>query len=655
MIMNPILRIEYTMPEGEKNERCITISDRHIVVDGIEFHMDYDNGVCTPWFVSADSVRLHSICLEYSHPEDYVKKNPDYYNDLLWTNEQTQTGKLRDVDDVCSSNLILTKLPEEENAWGFGFVTAHRFYAWILLDKKGYTLTYNMEDKTVVPGEVYRLEKFAVCKEKTEIFLEWYAAAIGRENHVRPTEYLPTGFCSWSCYYGDVNEQKILNAAEQMHRFAPDKANLIQIDDGWQNHGSFCGSWNHHPKRFPHGMAHVADKVHSYGMKFGLWLAPMLLDKKSGDFEELHHMARLDYEHMTEIYAFDMDNPEFYDHLHKIFRRMVEENHCDYFKLDFIYGAIGKSGLPKKNLFVYESDYGMALFRKAMQTIRDAVGEDVMLLSCGSPMIATAGIFNFERISCDIIWGKRYDMPDYWTVMQSVVATTFHRYYYNKTGMINDPDGLVVRDYENGDGFNCTYSEAKLWATAVALSGGSVLLNEEIENLSPARRDLYLRQFPPLGVTGRPVDYFEEKPSAVMAEYDASTCFVALFNYADGYRDMTLALSRIGFDNAMVFDCDSGEYVGETDILSATVMNPHSSALFLVKRIPTEPTFLYSTGNLFLGQNLHKSSFVENKLDISGEKVPGESVFAYYPAGASVPARGSRVKTEHGYIVQVPE
>lgn len=62
------------------------------------------------------------------------------------------------------------------------------------------------------------------------------------------------------------------------------------------------------------------------------------------------------------------------------------------------------------------------------------------------------------------------------------------------------PDGLVVRDYENGDGFDCTYSEALFWTVTVALSGGSVLYNEELENLSPARRDLILGQLPPLGI-----------------------------------------------------------------------------------------------------------------------------------------------------------
>lgn len=181
----------------------------------------------------------------------------------------------------------------------------------------------------------------------------------------------------------------------------------------------------------------------------------------------------------------------------------MDEYHADYFKLDFLDGLLGKMGAGQKDVIRYKTDYCVALFRKAMQTIRDTVGNDIILLSCGSPILECAGIFDIQRISCDIIWGKDFGVPSYWAIMQQVTSTVFHRYFYNHSVFLNDPDGLVVRDYDNGDGFDCTYSEAQFWAISVALSGGSVLYNEELENLSPARRKLILDQLPPLGITGR--------------------------------------------------------------------------------------------------------------------------------------------------------
>ena len=80
---------------------------------------------------------------------------------------------------------------------------------------------------------------------------------------------------------------------------------------------------------------------------------------------------------------------------------------------------------------------------------------------------------------------------------------------------------VVLRDVDTGDGFNCTYSEAELWSIAIAMSGGEVLSNDELEKLSPGRRKLYTRLLPPIGIAGRPVDFFEQPTiSATVLDFD---------------------------------------------------------------------------------------------------------------------------------------
>lgn len=643
----PVLSVEYT---GGNTSVQYEIKDGTVTCDEFNFKLQNENGIYTPYIYSNTGPALKAIDIKYPLESDFLNRNPMFYSDMNCTNDITKCGRLDEESKVCSRTLVLVKTEDDENSGGIGFLTAHRFYAWILMTSGAFTVHYDMEDKRLISGKKYRLEKYTICDEPTDSFFKRYSSLISRENNSRPLSSAPIGFCSWSCYYGEVNENKILNCTEKLKLYADKKANLVQIDDGWQKSRSFPGKWEENPERFPRGLAYTADKVHEYGLKFGLWLAPGLIDEKSEYYSELKPLVRTDASPIPEVHPFDLDNPEYYKLLRTTFRKMMDEYHADYFKLDFLDGLLGKMGAGQKDVIRYKTDYCVALFRKAMQTIRDTVGNDIILLSCGSPILECAGIFDIQRISCDIIWGKDFGVPSYWTIMQQVTSTVFHRYFYNHSVFLNDPDGLVVRDYDNGDGFDCTYSEAQFWAISVALSGGSVLYNEELENLSPARRKLILDQLPPLGITGRPVNYFEEKPEAVVAELDSDTCFLGLFNYTDNLRDITFSLDKIGMGRSMIFDCIKRQYVETASEIKSSLMNPHSAALFMIKRIPSEPSFLYSTENLFLGQNTHRKDLCLNAVH-SPEKANGEKLYAFYPSGYSFPDCKSKTETADGTIV----
>jgi alpha-galactosidase len=57
------------------------------------------------------------------------------------------------------------------------------------------------------------------------------------------------------------------------------------MDDGWfgernDDHAGL-GDWNVNPKKFPHGLKPLIDKVHSLGMQFGLWVEPEMVNPNS--------------------------------------------------------------------------------------------------------------------------------------------------------------------------------------------------------------------------------------------------------------------------------------------------------------------------------------------------------------------------------------
>ncbi len=126
-------------------------------------------------------------------------------------------------------------------------------------------------------------------------------------------------------------------------------------------------------------------------------------------------------------------------------------------------------------------------------------------MACGAPLLAGAGIFNGIRITPDITWGKNKAHPSQWELIRMCSVSCAMRWFYHNQIFINDPDGLVVRDFDYDDNFDVTYNEARFWATAVALSGGSSLINEQVEKLGPARRALYAEILPPWARRSLPI------------------------------------------------------------------------------------------------------------------------------------------------------
>ena len=536
-----------------------------------------------------------------------------------------------------------------------GLCTAHRFWSAFLVRHDTITFRFELEGRELAVGETYVMERFMLAVgapygENT--LLTSYADAVAALNNCIPTGNLPVGWCSWSCFYGDVNEDRIRTAADMQDLYAyHGRANLIQIDDGWQRSGSFCGEWVTDEKKFPEGMAATSEYVREIGLTFGLWLAPLLLDDQSEYYDSLKHLAMPDVTLGEHYHPFNLGTPAYHDHLRKTFRRMVDEFGATYFKLDFLAAAVrffnGRGRFVK-----FPDGYCIEVQRKALEVIRETVGDDVFLLSCGAQTLIGAGIFNGARMSCDIIWGKSKHNPTYWQIMQNCLHTVGWRYFYHRRVYINDPDGLVLRDWDRGDGFNCTWSEAELWTVAIAMSGGSVLSNDELEKLSDARRKLYTDSLPPLDIPCRPVDYFERPaPTAYILDVDENTKFLALYHFGDDMVDLDFDLERVGMKGALVADCLERTFLGFKDSIHVENANPHSAAMFLLRKPSKEPAFVGSDANIYMGINLFGSEYKDGNLIITRPEDTHTSaaVYALWPEGYA--SAGRVILQENGYTL----
>lgn len=283
---------------------------------------------------------------------------------------------------------------------------------------------------------------FVAYGDEVDVFGR-YAAALGE--HVgarkRPT---PTVWCSWYSLYRDITEENLLEALDGVDGLGFD---AFQIDDGWEQ---AIGDW--HPNTdFPSGMDGMADRIRTAGYIPGLWIAPFIVSEDSELFRD-HPELCLRTSNGAPVsagvnwggpfYGLDVTHPGTQEFVVDLIRRAVAWGYT-YLKLDFIYGA----ALPGRR---HEDMPREEAYRRGVELMREAAGEDIYLLACGAPIVPSLGVFDGIRIGPDVApyWedrsGRRHlqdlSMPN----TRSAIATSVHRAWLHPLIDI-DPDVAYFR------------------------------------------------------------------------------------------------------------------------------------------------------------------------------------------------------------------
>ncbi len=322
--------------------------------------------------------------------------------------------------------------------------------------------------------------------------LEEYAKNLGKKNGVKRSDSpVPTGWCSWYYYYTDISEKIILdNLREIKNKSLP--IEFFQIDDGYQKE---IGEWLVPNAKFPAGMEFLASEIKKVGLKPGIWLAPFLVREKSSFFQ-LYPEAVLKDEKgspvsaifqpiwgFSDTYCIDVTHPIAIDYLETVFRTMTKEWGYSYLKLDFLYAGL-LDGVA------YNTKLSPALkYRQTLEMIRKVVGKNTFLLGCGAPMIPSIGYFDGMRISCDVtpFWGpdtiRNWVRDKHALCTEKALINSLYRSFMHRNLWLNDPDCLIIRKDKN----KMTYQQTLLMATVMGLSGGMLLISDNLSSLDSNR------------------------------------------------------------------------------------------------------------------------------------------------------------------------
>ncbi len=629
------------------------IANQTVELDnGISFSLAKKSGVYSLSLISKSDIVVTEIRVKLPIAQRLYNEHLYFYHDANDTNAQTKILQHCKNTGGRSGQVTVYKNVKSNGVFGVGLLTSKRFDTLIEHGEKQVSLIIDMENKRLEQGVTYTFDPFILQKSKegTNDFLERYAKLVKKFNDVTLPTTIPVGFCSWSRYYGNINEQIIINQIKTTKEHLKNKgANVIQLDDGWQVFGTFAGKYQVDSKKFPNGLQPLVKLAKSKNLNLGLWLAPFVVNKNSPYFEQLKHMVDLSHKVSClgeDIYSFDFDNPQYYEFLKEQFT-YYRNLGITYYKLDFLVHTFRHGP--------FKSDYKIALYRKAIQVIKQAVG-DATLVGCGGYVLPQIGIFPINRITCDIIWGASPEFPPHYQIIQDVSKTVSYRWFYNGKAQINDPDGVVVRDYDVGDGFKTTFNEAKLIATMIATSGGSVLHNEELNNISEDRKQLFLRLLPSLKESAKPLDFFEEDaPTTVYInrlKYKKPYVLVGCFNYGE-QKEITIDTRRFGLDKAIVIRVWDNQFLGSLTVINQPI-GEHCGELYLLIPIPTTPSFLYSDLCVSGGREQFylKQSGANYTLTSNKKAYEKYHKYCFIPNGNNT--FGKIVKTiNEGFIVQV--
>jgi len=454
-----------------------------------------------------------------------------------------------------------------------------------------------------------------------------YLDAVSNWHAIRLPQEIPAGWCSWYEFYQNVTETDIrrnLDSLVTMRDRLP--IDLLQIDDGFE---AQVGDWfDFHPKRFPNGVSSLAAEIRARGLTPGLWLAPFIVHPAS-KLAQQHPDWLLRNEKGRPVnagfvwnafcQALDLTNPAALEYTAHVIRTAVHEWGYPYLKLDFLYAAAlsGHYQDPTRTR--------AQVLRMGMQALRQAAGEETFLLGCGAPLGSMLGLVQAMRIGADVsgdwhphIFGIGLGLRNEPSVPSARVSVrnTLTRTALHRRWWLNDPDCLLVRATTH-----LTLPEVQSLATAITLSGGALLLSDNLPALSTKRRRIAESLLPVIGQRPWVLDWLDdETPTRLRLDLQSAAGtwhLLALFQWKDQPQPMQFDPQQFQLpsDNYWVssFWDERILSVKAGQTLPLGPIAAHGCALLAVR--PQQPgKAQYLGSNLHVSQGLEVSDWQENEL-----------------------------------------
>lgn len=154
-----------------------------------------------------------------------------------------------------------------------------------------------------------------------------------------PFERRPVVLNTWEACYFNIDEKEMLRFAKSA---ADAGIDMLVMDDGWfgarNNDRAGLGDWYANAEKFKNGLKSFADNVKAYGIKFGIWIEPEMVNPDS-DLYRAHPDWCIQCRGRESMLSrnqlvLDMSNPKVLKYLKDSFAKAFDGVGIDYFKWD---------------------------------------------------------------------------------------------------------------------------------------------------------------------------------------------------------------------------------------------------------------------------------------------------------------------------------
>lgn len=379
---------------------------------------------------------------------DGYQKMSQYGGTLLMPRQLTYFGDKghyhmpQTKDYHTSYNYVIIKNKKEYLL--LGATSCYSYRTEFRTRKKHLIIAQCFEGKVFNKGDVIKLESIAIIYGRDKCLLfEEFAAYMGHNHKPQIFNEIPNGWCSWYCAGPNVTEDIITDNVSIISKNFP-QLKYVQIDDGFQ---PFMGDWLLTGNKFTRPMKDICLEIKANGLEPAIWLAPFIASKGSTLFQKHSDWFikdndgnPLDSSKVTfggwrdaPWYFLDPTNEDALNYIKLVFSTIKNDWGVKYFKLDAnVWGGLPFGVRKDKNATSIEA------YRRGMQAIWQAVGEDCYILGCNAPMWASLGLVSGMRITGDI--DRRFK------IIKACAKEAFARNWMHKKLWINDPDCILMAD-----------------------------------------------------------------------------------------------------------------------------------------------------------------------------------------------------------------